>query len=622
MKLRAAVAGITLVVAAVAAQGAPAADSGFTLLEGGGALFPDRAYVVVLDKRRPLTDRQVHVTENGKTVRRVTIDGGSAGVGTVLLIDASNSMKSSIDQAMAAARNFAARNPGTPLSVVTFNAKPKVVLPLTSDKQRIKAALASTPKLAEGTHMWDALSAAQTQIRGAHLGAGRIVLVSDGADVGSTTSKQTALDALAREKVRVYAVGIDSKDFNPDDLKAAAAETSGVYALATSNAALQATYGRLGRQAAREYLLRYSSPAAPGTDVKVAVGINGLGAPVTTSYTTPSIGSATPYKPRLVDRLMQSWLTMLLMVFLIVALLAYAVTKLFELSRHRSLRRRLGRYVSLDESDAKTRKEEVGNLLAQTSTGKMRFSDWDWASRMEVDLQLAGISRTPQSVVFLTTLATVLVAFVCAFVIGPVWGLLAIAIPFLVKGTISRKARKQRDEFADQLPDNLEVLASALRAGHSLAGAMSVVVEEAAQPSKDEFRRIVTDEQLGIALDETLEVTARRMDNRDMEQVAVVALLQRDAGGNMAEVLDRVIENIRARQEIIRLVRTLTAQGRLSRWILSLLPVFVLLMILLINPDYLQPMFDKLIGQVALVFAGILVLIGSLFINKIVKIRV
>ena len=80
---------------------------------------------------------------------------------------------------------------------------------------------------------------------------------------------------------------------------------------------------------------------------------------------------------------------------------------------------------------------------------------------------------------------------------------------------------------------------------------------------RDEFRRIVTDEQLGIPLDETLEVTARRMDSRDMEQVAVVALLQRDAGGNMAEVLDRVIENIRARQEVLRLVRTLTAQGRL-----------------------------------------------------------
>ena len=130
-----------------------------------------------------------------------------------------------------------------------------------------------------------------------------------------------------------------------------------------------------------------------------------------------------------------------------------------------------------------------------------------------------------------------------------------------------------RDAFADQLPDNLEVLASALRAGHSLVGAMSVVVEEAPEPSKEEFRRIVTDEQLGIPLDETLEVTARRMDSRDMEQVAVVALLQRDAGGNMAEVLDRVIENIRARQEVLRLVRTLTAQGRLSRWILSLLPV-------------------------------------------------
>lgn len=187
---------------------------------------------------------------------------------------------------------------------------------------------------------------------------------------------------------------------------------------------------------------------------------------------------------------------------------------------------------------------------------------------------------------------------------------------------ISRRARKTRDAFADQLPDNLEVLASALRAGHSLAGAMSVVVDESPKPSKDEFRRIVTDEQLGIPLDETLELTARRMDSQDMEQVAVVALLQRDAGGNMAEVLDRVIENIRARQEILRLVRTLTAQGRLSRWILSLLPVFVLLVLLLINPTYMEPLFNELAGQIALVIATIMVVIGSVIINKIVKIRV
>ena len=113
-------------------------------------------------------------------------------------------------------------------------------------------------------------------------------------------------------------------------------------------------------------------------------------------------------------------------------------------------------------------------------------------------------------------------------------------------------------------PENLDVLASALRAGHSLAGAMGVVADEAPEPSKREFSRVVTDEQLGIPLDEALEVTAKRMQNTDMDQVAVLALVQREAGGNTAEVLDQVTKNIRARMDVRRLVTVLTAQGKFS----------------------------------------------------------
>lgn len=622
MRLRSAAVAVALIVAAVAAGSARPATSGFTLIEGGGALFPDRAYVVVVDQKRQLTSAAVAVSENGKHISGVTVDGGGAGIGTVLLIDASNSMKGSIATAMAAARAFAARNPGTPLSVVTFNARPRVVLPFTTDKKAIARALATTPALAERTHIWDALSAAQAQIRGARLGAGRIVLLSDGADVGSTTTKQTATDALAREKVRVFAVGIDSPDFQAGDLESVAKATGGTYALASSKASLRGIYNALGSKLSREFLVRYRSPAQPGKDIKVAVSVKGLAGPVTTRYTTPSIGSAVPYKPRLVDRLLQSWLLMVLIVFLVIALVFYAITKLLELRRNRNLRRRLSQYISLTEADAAARKEEVESLLTQGDSGRMRFSDWGWTARLTVDLELARIRRTPQNVVFLTALLALVVALISAALLAPLWFLLGLLVPVLIRGEITRRARKAREAFGEQLPDNLEVLGSALRAGHSLVGAMSVVVDEAAQPSKDEFRRIVTDEQLGLPLDETLELTARRMDNRDMEQVAVVALLQRDAGGNMAEVLDRVIENIRARQEILRLVRTLTAQGRLSRWILSLLPVFVLLMILLINPDHLQPLFHRLAGQIALVTAAIMVIIGSLIINKIVTIRV
>jgi tight adherence protein B len=179
-----------------------------------------------------------------------------------------------------------------------------------------------------------------------------------------------------------------------------------------------------------------------------------------------------------------------------------------------------------------------------------------------------------------------------------------------------------RNQFAEQLPDNLQVLASALRAGHSLVGALSVVVDDAPEPSRSEFRRVVADEQLGVPLDHSLEVVARRMDNRDLDQVALVATLQRDTGGNTAEVLDRVTDTVRARFELRRLVKTLTAQGRMSRWVVSLLPLGLFTVITLMNPGYLRPLYTHTSGRILLVISVIMIVSGSLVIRRIVNFKV
>jgi tight adherence protein B len=166
------------------------------------------------------------------------------------------------------------------------------------------------------------------------------------------------------------------------------------------------------------------------------------------------------------------------------------------------------------------------------------------------------------------------------------------------------------------------VLASALRAGHSLVGALSVVVDDAPEPSRREFRRVVADEQLGVPLEEALGVVADRMHNRDLEQVALVAALQRETGANSAEVLDRISDTVRERAALRRLVRTLTAQGRMARWIVSALPVALLLVISVLNPSYMTPMYHRTPGQVLLFLAALMVISGSLVIRKIVNIRV
>ena len=183
-------------------------------------------------------------------------------------------------------------------------------------------------------------------------------------------------------------------------------------------------------------------------------------------------------------------------------------------------------------------------------------------------------------------------------------------------------ADRKRRLFSEQLPDNLQVIASAMRAGQTFIGAMRAVLEDAPEPSQRELRRAVTDEQLGTPLTEALGQVTERMHSEDFQHVAIVAALQRETGGNTAEVIDLVAETVRERIEIRRMVRGLTAQGRLSGGVLSLMPVGLLILISVINPTYVHPLFHTTIGLIGLGIAVGLVIAGGLVIRKIIDIKV
>jgi tight adherence protein B len=288
--------------------------------------------------------------------------------------------------------------------------------------------------------------------------------------------------------------------------------------------------------------------------------------------------------------------------------------------RKRSLRSRLSEFVSIYLPE---RQEENAALPDRVFTGAERsLARTPWWAAFKEQMALAGLTIPPVQLVLWTIVATFGVMWLLNALFGFLVSIAAFAIPFLVRGFVSRRVDRVRARFAEQLPDNLQVLASALRAGHSLVGALSVVVDDAPEPSRSEFRRVVADEQLGVPLDKSLSVVARRMANRDLEQVALVATLQRDTGGNTAEVLDRVADTVRARGELRRLVKTLTAQGRMSRWVVTLLPVGLFLIITLINPNYMRPLFTHTSGRVLLALSALMIVAGSLVIRRIVNFKV
>lgn len=620
---------LAVVVALAAAAGAIAQAPSFEPAQD--AAFPNRVYRVTLPKQQALTTSRVSVTENGEPVDSlyVTAPGvGGTKVGTVLLIDTSNSMAGRpIEGALAAAQAFAARrNPNQQLAVIGFDGAVDTLLGFTTSGQEIDAVLAQRPVLAEGTHIYDGIQEALDLIRANGLERASIVLLSDGADVGSGTSRDEVLERLDGGDVRVFSVGLRSGSYDPTSLTALAEVSGGAYREATSTAQLAGIFDAIGYKLANEYEVRWRSLVGPETPVDVRIEVAGFDQPYTTSYTSPALpapGDAT-FRRTLSDRVLQSWILMLAVVAVAVLLVGYAVATMIQRPDER-LRERIGDYVTIrsDEDVARLRREELARLVS-TKGEKSLFGGTRWFTSLEHDLDLTDLKLSASAVVALTAAGTLMLMLLFAAMLDSLFGALIglVAGPLIARAILKALVARRRRAFAEQLPDNLDVLASALRAGHSLGGAMAVMVNDAGEPSQSEFRRVLADEQLGIPLDEALEVTVRRMASRDLDQVAIVAALQRDTGGNSAEVLDQVAENIRGRMELRRLIRVLTAQGRLARWIVSLLPVALFFGIYLMNDEYLQPLWQETIGKVLMVVAGVMIVSGSLVIKRIVDIRV
>jgi tight adherence protein B len=618
---------LKLAVALVAVLGivpSAGASGGVSLVEAGNTAFPHRAFILTLPRRESITTSDLRVTENGQPVAHLAVTPtGAAGsaVGTVLLVDASNSMAGRpIASAMAAARTFVGRrNVGQEVALITFNRSSNIALPFTSDRTEINSALAKTPALSEGTHIYDAVDEAVGLIDRAGLRAGTIILLSDGADVGSDKRFADVRKELAAHHVRLFSVGLKSGAFDPSTLQRLSGAGNGSFSVAASTDALARIYDHLGFKLANEYLLDYVSPAPPNETVHVRATVAGAGE-AAAGYRTPplQIDAKPPVKPSVVDKVLQSSVTMVVVAAL-VALLIFAMFRMAFGGTNSSVRQRLGEFVSVTREDERQRQEEVKAALRRETGGMQQFAVY---RRFAEDASLADVKTSPPRLVIYGLAAGLLAAAVGAALIGGL-GLLAGIVPLLlIRANVSRRLKRKRRLFGEQLADNLEVLSSALRAGHSLVGALAVVVDDAHEPSKTEFQRVLADEQLGVPLENALGMTVKRMASRDLDQVAVVAVLQRDAGANSAEVLDRIVENIRSRQEIRRLVRVLTAQGRMARWIVSLLPLALLLIISLINPSYMQPMWHETLGHIALVVCAILITVGSLIIGKIVDIDV
>jgi len=189
-------------------------------------------------------------------------------------------------------------------------------------------------------------------------------------------------------------------------------------------------------------------------------------------------------------------------------------------------------------------------------------------------------------------------------------------------GYVVIKRKRRIKAFARQLPDALELISRALRAGHSLAAGFNLVGDEMADPIASEFARCYDQQNLGVPLEEALETMTTRVPNLDLRFFATAVILQRQTGGDLAEILDKIGRLIRERFQIWGQIQALTGEGRLSGIVLLALPPVLFVVMYRLNPDYVMLLFTDEIGKWMLTGAVVLQLAGAFVIKKIINIKV
>jgi tight adherence protein B len=626
----------TIVVAGALTAPAAAAGVGGSigLSEGGGATFPARALVLSVPETAALRSSQVHISENGKPVSGAVVrpiaDAGAGDFGVVLAIDVSPSMKGApLARAMAAARALAAQRTGKQeLGVVTFDRHATVALPLTDDPRAIAGALARSPSVGSGAYIYNAMTVAVRQLANAKIAAGAVILLSDGASEGArplpgnSVTASTIGAAATAAHAQIYTVGLRDASYTPERMSLLARVGGGAF-IESSSSELAGVFKRIEAGLTSRFVVHYRSRAPLGKRIEVAVTVDGFPQAATLSYTTPP-APAQPAPARATHS--SFWLSTLALVLasgvagllLGVALLAVFVPRL----RRSGLRRRVGEFTaSVTPGTPPTTPASSSRLLLALERLLKRTG---WWANFETNVEIAGIEHSPVELVASCALSTLAVAVVAGFAFGtPVLSIIVLVLgPLALVSIVSRRLHKQRDQFAEQLPSHLQEIASTMRAGHSLIAGVGSMAESADEPSRREWTRVIADEQLGMPLEVAMRPLAERMDSEDIGQVALVAALHTRTGGNMAEVLERVADSVRERGELRRELRALTAQARLSRYVVTSLPIVVAGAIALINPHYIRPLFHTTAGVVLVFIAGALLIAASLVMRSITDVKV
>lgn len=616
--------------------------AGVAMAQGGELVIRDVSVAefprVRLQVDVPATDGASSATfdvrENGHSAEVLSARSVQAEpMDVFLVLDASGSMRgASLDAAKSAARAFVGElQGGSRVAVVSFSETAHVVAPLGESGNPLVGPAIDALQAKGETALYDALRV--TAGEAVRAGARRpiAVVLSDGGDTVSTGTLDDAIKGLRAAGVPVLMVALPSAEADVGVLETIAQQAGGRFVGVAEVDALTSVYEDLARGLQITWDVTYVSRRPSTKDIDVVVTVQESGRTLSGSAIVPNplFDAAAERDALALDPVPTADMATLAGagVLVFISVFAFIAGLVLLLLRPRTALEYI-KYYDQSQPGPETagEREEYSGRITSSLLGAVEYvSGKRGVSRFVYEqLDRAGWPLRPTEYIaghlLLVTGAGMFATWVSgSLLVGVIVVVIAVLVPLaIVDGRIAARRRA----FEEQLPDVLNLIAGALRAGWGLQQSIDLVVEQMAPPVSEEFARAQTEIRLGRPVEEALDTVARRTQSEDFAWAVTAIGIQRDVGGNLAEVLDLVAATIRDRGALKRQISGLTAEGRLSAWILLVLPFVLIGALSVVNPGYVSALFATGPGLVMLGLGALLLLVGAVWLRNIVTIEV
>ena len=648
MKLRTFLALIAALSVLAVPAFAQTTEQAVEIVDINGSRYPEGGQTQMVIEFRNFPEEpdpaQVEITVNGQPVSDLVVEsvGSSSGVpvGVVLAIDSSGSMAGPpLDAAKTAATDFVQQaGPEDRIAVISFADAPTLLAPFTNNKDTLTATIDGIEAAGE-TSFNDAVIQGVQLFEGAGDLLPHLIVLTDGDDTVSTATIDEAVATVGASDVRVFGVALESADFNPEPVERVATAGNGLFLSTPDPSQLSSLYSEISQEINNTLVARFRSPVFTPGDAEFSVVYQSFAS--TTNFAVSGFATTTTTGPTTTTTLAPLTTvvsestapidinTLILMgaagagltIFLFMIIL-FGREDEDDPGRFAKRLQAYGRRGATTE-EKKSFLERIPLLNRFTQAAEAEVKRRGLLSGVNSTLEQANIPMSPGEAILamvgLAAIGGVVMAIFNGLLVGLIsFGVLLLLAIFFIRWTGSREKKK----FENQLPDTLTLMSTSLRAGYSLLQATEAVSSEAPNPTAREFGRAIAEARLGRSVSDALRGIVDRTQSKDFEWAVMAIDIQREVGGNLAEVLQTVADTMRARNRLKGEIRALTAEGRISAFVLGALPFAMAFFLWTNNREYLLPLFESGFGRMA-IGAGILLMVAGIWwLRKIVDIEI